>query len=42
MTLEGEGSDHLGVKCNMATWKAAGEQLLGLVLLRDAPSAPNQ
>lgn len=41
VTSEGEGSDHLGINCKMATWKAAGEQLLGLVLLLDIPSAPN-
>ena len=40
MTLEGEGSDHLGLHGKMATWKAAGEQLLGLVQLPDIPSAP--
>lgn len=40
VTLEGEGSDHLGLHGKMATWKAAGEQLLGLVQLSDIPSAP--
>ncbi|MBZ3886898.1 Coatomer subunit zeta-2, partial [Sciurus carolinensis] len=33
VTFEGEGSNHLGLNCKMATWKAAGEQLLGLVPL---------
>lgn len=40
MTLEGEGSDRLGLHGKMAAWKAAGEQLLGLVQLPDIPSAP--
>lgn len=39
LTSEGAGSDHLGLNCKMATWKAAGEQLLGLVQLLDTPSA---
>lgn len=41
VTSEGEGSDHLGLPLNMATWKAAGEQLLGLVELLAIPSAPS-
>lgn len=41
VTFKGEGSDHLGLNCKMATWKAAGEQLRGLVQLLDIPSAPN-
>lgn len=38
VTFEGEGSNHLGLNCKMATWKAAGEQLLGLVLLLNTPN----
>lgn len=41
VTSEGEGSDHLLLPLNMATWKAAGEQLLGLVELLAIPSAPS-
>lgn len=41
LTFEGNGSDHLGLNCKMATWWAAGQQLLGLVQLLDIPGAPN-
>lgn len=41
LTFEGKGSDHLGLNGKMATSKAAGKQLLGLVQLLDIPSAPN-
>jgi hypothetical protein len=31
MTFEGEGFNHLELNCKMATWKTAGEQLVGLI-----------
>lgn len=42
MTFEDEGSDSLGFNCKMAaTWRTAGEQLLGSTRLLETPSVPN-
>lgn len=41
VTFEDEGSDSLGLNCMVATWRPAGEQLLGFTQLLEAPSVPN-